>query len=72
MEHEISENNSVNLKKYKVHYRKFPWALIIRIIVAFVSIAIIVVMLDYIDERRKNKQIPATEQDFELEIDIKD
>jgi hypothetical protein len=67
MESEAEEKIVVDFKKFKGHHRKFPWALVIRMIVALISIAIIFFLVQFLDERMKAK--PVKEPEFKIEIE---
>lgn len=66
---ENEEELKVDLKKFKGHHRKFPWALIIRIIVAIVSVGIIVVLLQFLGEVKARQEKEET-LDTEIEIEF--
>lgn len=64
---EFDENIKVDLKKFKGHYRKFPWALIIRVIVACISIGIIFVMVKSVAELKEKKQKDKERDEIQIE-----
>ncbi|NOQ74512.1 MAG: hypothetical protein GQ574_21050 [Crocinitomix sp.] len=68
MESESDEKIVVDFKKFKGHHRKFPWTLIIRVIVALVSIAIIFFLVQFLDERLKEQ--PTEKRDIEIEVEF--
>ncbi len=68
METESEEKTTVDFKKFKGHHRKFPWALIIRVFVALVSIAIIFFLVQYLDDVRKKQQEEKPEFEIEYEF----
>ncbi|MDG1914186.1 MAG: hypothetical protein P8I55_06310 [Crocinitomix sp.] len=68
METESEEKITVDFKKFKGHHRKFPWALIIRVFVALVSIAIIFFLVQYLDDVRKKQQEEKPEFEIEYEF----
>jgi hypothetical protein len=64
---EEQEKIVVDFKKFKGHHRKFPRALVIRIIVALISIAIIFFLVQFLDERMKAESVK--EPEFQIEIE---
>ena len=68
METESEEKIEVDFKKFKGHHRKFPWGLIIRIIVAGISIAIIFFLVQFLDETRKNRLEETPQIEIEYEV----
>ena len=68
METESEEKITVDFKKFKGHHRKFPWALIIRVFVALVSIAMIFFLVQYLDDVRKKQQEEKPEFEIEYEF----
>jgi hypothetical protein len=68
METETEEKITVDFKKFKGHHRKFPWALVIRVFVALVSIAIIFFLVQYLDDVRKAQQEEKPEFEIEYEF----
>jgi hypothetical protein len=69
MDLESEENITVDFKKFKGHHRKFPWALLIRIFVAIISIAIIFFLVQYLDEVRQRQAIDNSGQEIEIEFE---
>jgi len=57
----------LDLKKYKNHNRKFPWKLIVRIITALISIAMIWYVSQVLKERQMENQ---QKENAELEIEV--
>lgn len=67
MESEPEEKIVVDFKKFKGHHRKFPWALVIRVLVAAVCIGIIFFLVEYLDDWRKNQ--PTDQPEIEIEFE---
>ena len=67
---EFEDDVKVDLKKYKGHFRKFPWALIVRAIVALISIWIIFMLVKSVEERKSVSEKATEETDTEIEIEI--
>ena len=67
MESESEEKIVVDFKKFKGHHRKFPWALVIRVFVAAICIAIIFFLVEYLDDWQKNQ--PDDEPEIEIEFE---
>ena len=68
MQTDEEEKITVDFKKFKGHHRKFPWPLVIRIVVAAVCIGIIFYLVEYLDAVRKSKieEKPAFEIEYEF------
>lgn len=64
---EIMEDKKVNLKQYKGHHRRFPWTLLIRMIVAFATIAMIWYLMEWTKELNQNRAIKHNHNAIEIE-----
>lgn len=54
-----------NLKQYKRHVRRFPWAIVIRTVAIMISLAIVYYLIkETIDLTKQNEERP-----FEIEIE---
>lgn len=62
------EEKQVDLKKFKGHHRKFPWTLLLKIIIVSGFIAMIFYVTGAIEES-KSKRIEK-KPDLEIEIEV--
>ncbi len=67
---ENDEPVKVNLRQYKGHFRKFPWALLVRIMVIIASLAVIFFLMKTVTDLQEKKQ--GIKKDLELEIELPD
>lgn len=63
---EQKENLKINLKQFKGHYRKFPWALIFRIFFALLSIGLIFFMIRFVSEIKSKN--PENKDEIQLDL----
>ncbi len=61
---ENRDENQINLQQFKRYNRRFPWSLIVRIIVALITIGLIVYLATIIQEKQEK-----TAPSFEIEIE---
>ena len=66
---ELEEEMKLDLKRYKGHHRKFPWALIIRIVVALVTIGILLLLFESLSDLKVNDAINDSNEEFTIEVD---
>lgn len=61
------QDKKVDLKQFKGHHRRFPWAMLVRVFIAFATIA----MIWYFMEWTKEIQYPRAirQDDHEIEIE---
>lgn len=64
---ESSEDKKIDLKQFKGHYRRFPWIMIIRVFVAFATIAMIWFLMEWTKEIAEKRTIPAVDDAIEIE-----
>lgn len=67
---EEDKDNEINLKQYRNHVRKFPWALVIRIFTITIAIGIIYYTVTILNENQNKIIQSADDADNELEIEI--
>ena len=66
---EEEEKPDINLRKYKTHQKKFPWALIRKIVIACTTIGL---MYYFINQSKKTQEPPVNNQvdSTEVEVDV--
>lgn len=64
---ETEDIEKINLTQFKGHHRKFPWGLVIRIILVAVGFIVVTILLNQLSEKydQPNKK---TDKDVELEV----
>lgn len=62
---ESSQQQKLNLKQFKRHERRFPWALVIRITVALITIG----MIFYLSEIAFVRPHKKSNDEFQFEIE---
>lgn len=67
---EEEKNKNVDLKQFKGHHRRFPWALLIRIFVASATIFMIWLLMEWTKEMKANRNQNNEDQDRNREIEI--
>ncbi len=60
---EASKVKKIDLKQFKGHQRRFPWTMIIRVFVAFATIAMIWFLMEWTKEIAENRKIREVEDD---------
>lgn len=62
---EPEEDIKIDLKQFKGHHRKFPWALIFRVLFAAVSVGIIFFMVRFVSEIKSRNALNKDEIQLE-------
>ena len=60
---EASKVKKIDLKQFKGHHRRFPWTMIIRVFVAFATIAMIWFLMEWTKEIAEIRKIREVEDD---------
>lgn len=61
------KDRKVNLKQFKGHHRRFPWAMLVRVLVACASIGMIWFLMDWTKELSDKNAVE--EKDYSIEIE---
>lgn len=64
---ETEDIDKINLTQFKGHHRKFPWGLVIRIILVAVGFIVVTILLNQLSEKY-DQPIKNIEKDVELEV----
>ncbi|MCC7453414.1 MAG: hypothetical protein IT222_04545 [Crocinitomix sp.] len=64
---ETEDIEKINLTQFKGHHRKFPWGLVIRIILVGVGFIVITILLNQLSEKY-DQPTKKTDKDIELEV----
>jgi hypothetical protein len=64
---ETEDIEKINLSKFKGHHRKFPWGLVIRIILVAVGFIVVTILLNQLSEKYDQPE-RNNQKDLELEV----
>lgn len=67
---ESSKDKKIDLKQFKGHHRRFPWTMIIRVFVAFATLAMIWFLMEWTKEIAEKRTIQEVDDSIEIEYQL--
>jgi len=61
------EDKKVNLKQFKGHHRRFPWAMLVRVFFVFASVAMVWYLMEWTKELAEKRAIQQKDDSIEIE-----